>query len=214
MIRGQAVSRVQQKLGFSTVLASQIATALQDAQTELEHDVFLPRFLQGEATLATVASTATVALPTDFLREYEQDGPLWYLDASLGEHELVKDDAWFLRQSFLGSEDVPTTGVPRGYALAGANIRLFPTPDAVYSLRLAYYKAEPALSADSIENKWLINAHELLIGMAGKEIAEAKRDLNGVVFFTNMEARGRKKLYHADEARDHENRRYVMGGED
>lgn len=215
MNRGQAIDRINQGLGFRTSLRSTIANALMDAQVLLEAEEYLPKFLVvNQQSLVTIADTETVALPTGFLREAEDDGPLWYLDADNGLHELHKDDMAYLRTVFIGSGDVATTGAPRMYALGASNLHIFPRPDAIYNLRFSFYKAEPILDSDGIENKWLQYAHDIMIGMAGKELAADLRDINAINIFTNMEARGRNRLKGNAEAREAEGRRYVMGGDD
>lgn len=210
MDRSAAVIRVQRILAFKTTLSSEIIDALQDTQVELERDPFLPWFLISEVTSAsTVDGEERVALPTGFIREYEDDA-LWYFDgtAAVDEQwsELVKDDIQFLRGLH------PGEGKPQAYALDELYFRIFPTPDDAYTLKTIFYKADTTLSTD-VENAWLQYAHELMIGEAGLKLAVPLRDREAEVRFERMASRGRNRLITETEARAGEGRRYVMGGE-
>lgn len=87
-------------------------------------------------TVTTTASTAFVALPADAWRVRGIDR----LDG-LDDIELqqigIKD-----RNRFLAGADIP-----RAYRLTARGIDLYPTPDAVYTLRITYTPIAPTLSA-------------------------------------------------------------------
>ena len=97
-------------------------------------------------TVATVAGTATAALPADFLKAKAVD--------ILLSGEYVPLRRFSIRQTY-GFTD---RGEPVGYLTVGANLELFPTPDAIYTLRLRYVPTATvlALDADSITvpNGW------------------------------------------------------------
>lgn len=211
MDRDNAVIRVQQALSFKTTLSAQIVLALQDSQIELEQDAFLPWFLQTDIVdLATINGTETVTLPPGFLREVEDDA-LYYFDGTANVDErftvLGKSDTEFLRGLH------PGEGKPKMYALEPTFFRIFPTPDAIYVLKLMYYKAALPLTSN-IENKWLLYAHELMIGEAIMKIAQPINDASAEKKGEQMSARGRARLITGTEARTQENNRPVMGGED
>ena len=135
MTRDEAVTRIQRTLGFTTANTTEIRDALQDSQVELERSAELPWFLLSEvASISTVKDEERILLPTDFLREWEDDA-LWYFNgtADLDADKwvpLTKDDIQFLR----GHR--PSTGPPpEAYAIDGLYFRIFPTPDAVYTLK-------------------------------------------------------------------------------
>ena len=212
LTRDDAVSRIQNLLGYTTARTAEIQNALQDAQLELEQDAYLPWFLLTDASvptqLVTVASSRAVALPTGFLREYEDDA-LYYLNADDEFIPLEKDELEYLNTTFLA-----TSGVPQAYAITLSSFIIFPLPDAVYNLRInQYYKADAILSSN-ITNQWLTYTHELIIGEAGMKIAPGLRDSAGISIFKSMAIRGKKRLISGSEAREHANRRYIMGGPD
>lgn len=89
------------------------------------------------ATVYTVASTATIALPTGA--------------TSLRRVDIYRDGEW-VKLDKLGPEladSYSTTGTPAGYLHVGANVELFPTPDAIYPVRFRYPAALTPLSSDS-----------------------------------------------------------------
>lgn len=97
-------------------------------------------------TVATVAGTATVALPADFLKARAID----VLDS--GEYRpLVK---FAIAQTYRYTQ----RGTPDGYMQIASNLELFPTPDAVYTIRLRYMPVATPLVGDSdaidVPNGW------------------------------------------------------------
>lgn len=212
MLRSVAVDRIQVKLGFRTDQEANIILALQDSQAKLELRPLLPWFLKTEiSSISTVADEERVPLPADFIRE-DEESALWYFDATATEdeekwNELIKDDQSVLRHAH------PGEGVPLNYSIHGTYFRIFPTPDDAYLLKLAYY-AKAALLTSNIENVWLEHASDLMIGLAGKDIATTLRDADAIAIFKDMIAEGQEQLTIDTEARRHENQRYIIGGLD
>ena len=212
MDRDTAVERVQETLGFTTAHTTKIISRLQDAQVDLEKGMTLPWFLRTEiSSISTVAAEERVKLPSDFLRQWEED-PLWYYNADAEEtadvwKALIKEELETLRN------DLPGTGSPQAYSLDDSYFRIFPTPDAAYVLKMIYYKAD-ALLTTNVENLWLEHFPWLLIGIAGAPLAAGLRDKEAVSVFAALEAKHHAKMVVDTEARIHAGRRYVMGGPD
>lgn len=102
----------------------------------------------GEATttLATVAGTATVALPTLYAEARElvlQTSPVRVLTFVTPQQ---MDET---------QPDSSSRGAPVCFTIVGTNFRLSPTPDAIYSITCDYLKGVPALS-DSATTNWLL----------------------------------------------------------
>ncbi len=212
MIRADAVSRIQIKLGFRSDQEANIIIALQDGQAKLELRPLLPWFLRTEmSSISTASGEERVILPTDFIRE-DEESALWYFDSTATDdadkwNELIKDDQSVLRHVH------PGEGVPLNYSIHGTYFRIFPTPDAVYLLKLAYYAKDTVLDTN-VENLWLEHASDLMIGLAGKDMATALRDPDAIAIFKDMIAEGQEQLTIDTEARRHENTRYIIGGLD
>lgn len=103
--------------------------------------------LQSQITstdLATVANTAAVSLPALWLETLSAEL------VGFGTLESVATDS---AENTWGTD----TGRPRQMAPRGTTLALYPTPDAVYTLRLLYYQRF-ALSGDSATN-WLLTNH-------------------------------------------------------
>lgn len=103
------------------------------------------RYNLTSTTLSTVAGTATVTLPTDFLEAksfINQTNPKEVLEP-------------FTPTSLYTSYPNSATGRPRGFTYVGTTAELAPVPDAVYSLKLYYYQKATALSASNTTN-WLL----------------------------------------------------------
>lgn len=125
-------------------LSANITDFITLAEAQLSTDL-KTRSMETKVTLATVAGTKTVALPTDMLEmrrlqvvgTYNQ--PLSYRSPD----ELSIDYA------------ANGSGQPVVFTVVGGNIELAPIPDAVYSLELTYQQRIPALSVSNTTN-WLL----------------------------------------------------------
>lgn len=100
--------------------------------------------------LATVADTATVALPNDWLQFHR----LRLTSPDRGLDFLPS-------REFAFKYRVADAGSPRNYTIEGASLVLGPKPDAVYSIDTVYFAAIPALTVGSPTN-WLLTAHPAL----------------------------------------------------
>lgn len=212
MFRDRAVQRIQQHLAFRTDKAAEIVNYLQEVQVELEHEPELPWFLKEELSMAQLTpGEQRIPVPRDFLQENE-DSALFRFDGTkdLDDQwvELRKADTDTLRNVFQS-----TQGAPVAYYLNKDYFRLYPTPDAAYTLKMIYYKEASKLTSN-IENVWLKHAAELMIGMAGQLIASDLRDGAAVQGFEKMEQKARRRLILGTVARESVNQRYVMGGPD
>lgn len=127
--------------------------------------IFFPAFLLSELeTSSTVDGEERIELPSRFLQEYEQ-GALWIKEDSDSDWKALHKDEYDVLV-----KEYPGEGLPKAYALTSPYWRLFPTPNASYSLRTLVYKGEPVLDTD-IENVWTKEAAELTIAELGRIIA-------------------------------------------
>jgi hypothetical protein len=62
--------------------------------------------------------------------------------------------------------------LPRYYAYYKQNLRLYPIPDAVYTMTMAYVYKLTALSADGDSNAWTTDAEELIRARASRRLFE------------------------------------------
>lgn len=212
--RDQIINLVLGRVGrreADTYLAAQAVTELQLIQDRLEGGPFMPWFLLStEQSLASTASTRSIALPTDFLREYE-DFPLYLYDttASTPYTRMNKDEFDILESKFAGA----AAQKPTDYALHGAEIDLFPTPDAlVYNFRWKYYQKGATLSTPTSVNVWTANAADWLLAELGIVIAgHYKKDKDRLQQYIGERTLAYGRLLAFDEARKQQNRDAHMG---
>jgi len=100
-------------------------------------------------TLSTVAGTQGVTLPSDFL---EAENLTLSNTNPPGALSVVTPE--ILDRKF---PEAYVTGQPRVYTVVGDQLLFGPTPDAVYSVSLAYYQRFAALSTAS--TNWLLTNH-------------------------------------------------------
>lgn len=191
MLRDVAVTRIQDGLGFRSDLSDKIILRMQESQRDLERGKTLPRFLLVEdATLSLVANTNLITLPTDFLRRADQS--ITYTNTLLSPS--VRTVPW---RSFDEANsqwgDADASG-PQAAVLRAATIRIFPTADRDYSLVWSYYKKAEVLTSN-LENEWLANAPELLIGDAGMRMAKDLRNQTAVALFKDMYSQARQTWF-------------------
>lgn len=199
MTRDEAVAEVQQGLGFRTDLDDQIRTALDQMQDHLEGPgKNLPWWLlEEDASISVTESNQDVTLPTGFLREPEYASFRYKPSASGKALFLAKMDLQAAEEYFFGrwkDPDVETStattglspGAPRAYVLRKDEIRVYPIPDADYTLTWDYFKAGDSLLGASTGSVWLDNAPWVIIGKAGLKIAMNIRDADAVQYFQGI----------------------------
>lgn len=208
MLRDVAAARIKQMLGFRTDQDANIVQAMQEVQETLEKEPELPDFLRKPySALATVASTRIVNVPADFIREWDGD-QMSISNATLDPTNLVKDDLGYLRVRY--GNDIAT---PQRYSLVNRQFYFYPLPDDVYNIDGTYY-AEDATLATNIENKWLANVSEVIIGGAGVLLAAGLRDKDALQLFAALQQQGRQKIALLTTANDAAGSKPIMGGED
>lgn len=208
--REQAVALIMRRLGNRTGLEAWIREELKLAQRKYEGFEPLPWFLV--ASTPMLYSAATVATPADFLKEFDdglQEGSLLVIDDDGKTQVLEKDDLGHLIEK-VATGDIVANGIPRFYALVEKVFHLFPVPDKNYSGTLWYYKEDVLLDTD-IENSWLRNSPEILMGEAGGQIARTLRDEVAVTLFERDKVEGIAKLQVQTAARSSASRSLTLG---
>jgi len=120
-------------------------------------------------TLSTAASTAYVALPSDFVDLDE-------LQITVnGTKRKIRRTPYV---DILAMRENSSTGEPTDFDLYQDRIELYPIPDAIYTLTISYVKTLTVLSADADTNAWLDEAEELTRLHAKKDLYANKiRDM-------------------------------------
>lgn len=185
MTKDEAIAQVKMLLGFRTDLATTIETQLHLAQQHLEDnwntaEAPLPWFLVTErSTTSTVAEEERLGYPEDLLANIEDDG--LFIENTDGQEILLKKFSENdLRVLYVAADP----GFPENYAEDGKYYRLFPAPDAAYTVHLKYYAKDVAFNTltGAQTNLWLTHAPNALIGRAGLLISGAGNNARGQIF--------------------------------
>lgn len=159
MNRGTIKDRVRAYLD-RTDLDTKIREWIEDTRLDLALKYSF-KYLYVEATASTVAGTSKYALPSDYLghatlwagakklakitpREFDELTQT-DIDAAASPRELTTED---------GSA-VSTTSIqapPDYYVERGMEVELYPTPDAVYTLRIKYYASPTSWASTSTDD--------------------------------------------------------------
>ena len=218
MLRTEAVATIQRLLAFRVDLESEALDELRQAQAKFERQgiplvspwtgTFFPWFLLTEmAEVYVEAGEERIPLPADFVAESEGDG-FWRFDASA---DRVWKPLAKLQTKQVRARDLTGTE-PLAYSRSGKYFRLFPVSTVVVQFKTVYYAADAVLSEADEENLWLKHLPDLMIGEAGWKLAAALRDANAVQLFDRMRSEAAKGFFIANEAEEHVNVRYAMGG--
>ena len=154
---GTMETRIRRELS-RTGLTADIRDAVVSAIKFYEGDRY--EFNEDSATASTVTGDPFVSAPTNFIAidsiKLVSSGQERVLDE---ENAIELDERW------------ETTAEPTAYAVFKNRLRLHPTPDKVYEMRIMYHKTLPEISASasaSSINAWT-TAAETLIRTKAKE---------------------------------------------
>jgi hypothetical protein len=182
MLRSAAIAIIKRGLGFRQTQDSAIIAALQQAQRSAELGQTLPNWLLVFDQPITVTNgTPTATLPTGFIR-WHDDYPLYYLSGA-AQIFLPKRNATEAYQAYVASGDQRNK----------TTIQFYPTPTVAMTVYGTFYKGAQVLDTE-IENAWLANAPDYLIGLAGVMVAGDLRDKGAEQKFNMMAQIGHKAL--------------------
>jgi hypothetical protein len=182
MLRSEAISIIKRGLGFRQTQDAAIIAALQEAQRIMELGHTLPEWLLVYDQAVTVtAGVPTITLPTGFIR-MPDDFDLYYINSDSARVFIPRKNYTEAYQAYVASGDENDTpdGVdstyPKVWVRRGKTAGLvIPTPTVSFTAYMTFYKAAATLDSD-VENLWLANVPDLLIGMAGMTVAGNLRD--------------------------------------
>jgi hypothetical protein len=107
------------------VITAELNNAIEDTWNILTRA--RPDYYTKEQAPSTVAGVATVALAPDFYK-------LRKVEINVGADRPLKMSAINLNET----HRISSSGLPRWYRLQGSNLTLYPTPAAVYAMRVFY----------------------------------------------------------------------------
>lgn len=144
-------SRIASEL-HRTDLTAQIAYAITDAINEYQGQRFA--FNQTQGTFATVAGTEYYTNLTD----------IGEIDAIKGAYSgvdlVLKPEAWVVLESIRTSTTIRSR--PTRWAWWRNRIRLYPVPEAVYTMTVSYLQKVDVPATAGASNIWTTEAEELI----------------------------------------------------
>lgn len=182
----QMKTRIAEELQRSD-LSARIASVITDAIEEYQGRRFA--FNQARATFSTVASQEyydTTIIPTDIAQ----------IDSmrvtANGRTTPVVESPFSLLERL--SDGTSTRGEPSRWCWYGQQIRLYPIPDAIYTVSIAYLQRIDA-PADNASNAWTNEANELIRAcVCAKLCRKDLRDPEGAREYEYAELRAVRKL--------------------
>lgn len=135
----EIINNVLRRLRENDVLSvnqtaySKLAGAFVNDAKEIVENAWDWTALRREETITTVASTSDYTIPASGSRSKL----LYFFNETEGDYLEYRTTAWINRQRVNASPSVPRYYTTIGAVGGDLRIRVFPTPDAVYSLR--YY---------------------------------------------------------------------------
>lgn len=133
-------------------LTAQVNTAIKDAIKHYERERFT--WNEARAVAVTEPDQEFYGLPSDII---ELDSLTIKDGTSINELREVNYTLIEATQS-----NTQWTGEPSEFAVYDGQIRLYPIPDATYSLMMSYVYSLPELSATSDTNAWLDDGRSLI----------------------------------------------------
>ena len=165
MTRDKAVARIQQTLGFRRDLVDEAQAGLIEAQEDAESGElgFLPWFLRTRRVFHIPAGIISLALPRDYLREYDHEAfALWFL--GIGPAQRVE---YF---SSTGDGTLKSSQVAYWVNTDNHTLELDRRYDSTVRAEYLYYKKDVVIEGNT-ENLWLGNGSQYLIGSAGSKMS-------------------------------------------
>lgn len=112
-------------------------------------------FNEEVATTVTVAGTASYSLPSDFMA-------MDSVKVTVNGSKLRMEPMTFQEMDARDDGSASTRGVPQWWCIYENQLRLYPVPDAVYTITESYQKRLTELSADADTNAWVDDLEELI----------------------------------------------------
>jgi hypothetical protein len=208
MTRDEARGIIQRGLGFRTDRADDIVSAMQQAQRLFEQGKTLPWFfIQEDQEITLAADASTASIPEGFIREIERNQGMRFIPSGGTTYRWITK-AWY--DELQDVHRTTETGEPSYYVIRKSTF-LFDRPaSAATTLYWDFYKKAEVLTSN-VENAWLANAPDLLIGAGGEIIARDLRDDRALAKFQELRMAAWDAVIRENAMREVANREIVLG---
>lgn len=168
------VTKVQQRVRDTGYSSAEIKTYINDTQNDVFNEYQL-RFMQDSIDYATVLNTPDITNAVGLPDNYVQAIDLTLLNAASRKFipyiNYVELDALYANP---GDTTVHPSNVPTYWYMFDNTINLFPAPNAVYNVRLKYYKKPTELVDDADVPEIPSEFQELLVTGAAYRVLQVK----------------------------------------
>ncbi len=206
-------NRCKRRLGRrGFTITTEFLDEMKAAQEKLEMSPQLPKILKKTtASISTPldAVTLTSIPPADFIRIYDDFG-LLYVDDASNEKGAIRLDT---RQQLISKKNAGISGEIFYFIVSNTVIEIAPKLTRATFFTMNYYAKDVVLNGAN-ENLWTGNFGELMLGMAGEQIAVWLRDDRALQYFANLAATERRRMVIQVEADEWGDSDLVMGGPD
>jgi hypothetical protein len=168
------VTKVQQRVRDTSYSSTEITNYINDAQNDVFNEYRLP-FVQTSQTYTLTASDSDIThgsgLPTNFVQAIDLT-----LTTSGREKVLPYVDVRTIDSLHPDPDDtaVHPTNVPECWYMYGQTPKVYPSPNAAYTVSLRYYKKPTLLSADADVPQLPTEFEELLVVGAAYRVLQVK----------------------------------------
>lgn len=151
-----------------------IGTWLNEAQRKIAEKVSVRDFF---TTTSATTSSASNALPADFLRLPPEGGVRLTTDAS---NPTVLDP-----MDLRDYDDAPaSTGTPQSYIVVAGNLIFYPSPDSSITYELAYYRRPVEMADDTDSPDGILSYYDdVMVSWALKRAYEREADFEAAAYW-------------------------------
>lgn len=206
-------SRVQRRIGrVGFTIDNEFLDEMKAAQEKLEQRPQLPKFLKtttGDLPTVSGNTILTALPPTDFIRVYD-DFSLVYDDEDGKEKGAIRLDT---RQQLISKKNAGISGEIYYFLPSKTEVEIAPELTRDTTFRMTYYATDDVLTGSN-ENLWTAQLGELIMAMAGMEIAVWLRDDRALAYFSTLHDKERAMFLRQVEADEWGDMDLTMGGPD
>ena len=159
-------------------LTAQIGYAIADAVTHYQSNPF--EFLEAIETFSTVAGT-------EFYSDLDDIGSIDEVKVTVNGRKVVLEP-WTYGYMESISTTTNTQSQPWAWAWYAGQMRLYPVPDAAYTITVSFKKQYGVPSSDNDSNVWTTEAEALIRAAAKKRLyRDVMRDTEGAAMAESAE---------------------------
>lgn len=205
--------RCKRRLGRRTMnITADFLDEMKAAQIKLEKSGALPKWLKtttGDLVTPSGDVLLTGIPPADYIRVYDDQALVYDADDE-AERRVIRLDT---RNQLVSKRNAGVSGNIYWYEVSKTVFEIVPAQSVDRTFRLTYYAMDTILTGAN-DNQWTANEGELIMGMAGVELATWLRDDRALQYYTNLAATERRRMVNQIESDEWGDIDLVMGGPD